>query len=158
MPRPSKSADATTGHRTKKELTPRKKEEEALKSPHKISMSESVKNDPIAVRYFLQVVDQLDAIDINEAFFENVINRYCLLLAEHDRLVEVYRRLLVTADEETIKEVNAMGRNINTIRNQLLAIEKENLLTMQSKLRAIPKTQEEMEVSPLERFKQKYSS
>lgn len=157
--RPPATADTVRGKR-KGTIEARKEAEESLKTTRKQCMSDAVKNDPLATRYFLRLVELYESIDMNEAFFENAINRYCLLLSEHDRLVEEQRMLMMTSDKdkEDYKILNTMGRNIANIRNQLLAIEKENLLTVQSKLRAIPKTKKEIEVSPLEQFKQKYSS
>ncbi|MBQ6372085.1 MAG: hypothetical protein IJJ22_03055 [Oscillospiraceae bacterium] len=158
--RPPKRPETVQGHITKAELESRKNTEKALRTKHTQNMSQEVKADPVATRYYLRLIELYEDIDMNEGFFENCINRYCLLLSEQDRLVKLINKLMKTAakDLEVLKALNSTERNVATIRNQLLAIEKENLLTVNSKLRAVPKKPEQVEESPLEAFRKRYSS
>ena len=147
-------------HLTKAEIETRTKGEAALKTDRHLMVSEAVKNDPLAYKYFKRIVASYNDIGMNESFFENCINRYCLLLAENDRITQQIRILTDTeeADADTLKMVISLESKVGKIRDQLLSIEKDNLLTVNSKLRAVPKKPEVVEVSPLEAFKQRYSS
>jgi len=158
MARLPKTADTAQGHRTKKELELRKQGEAKLRSNRTQHMSEAVQSDPVATKYYLRLVELYDDIDMNEGFFENCINRYCLLLSDHDRLTKLLNEAYeLETSKETLQLISSIERQISKIRDQLLSIEKENLLTVNSKLRAVPKKPEQVEVSPLEQFKRKYS-
>lgn len=153
-----KTTETVRGHRTKSELELRKHGESALKSNRTQHMSDSVKADPVATKYYLRLVELYNDIDMNEGFFENCINRYCLLLSDHDRLTKLLNDAYeLDVNKETLQLISSLERQISKIRDQLLSIEKENLLTVNSKLRAVPKKPEQVEVSPLEAFKRKYS-
>lgn len=151
--------ETTAKHLTKAEIETRKNGEAALRTERMLKMSDEVRNDPIAKKYFDRLVDTYNDIDMNEAFFENCINRYCLLLSENDKLSALIRRLFDSnISDDMVKQITSLESRVGKIRDQLLSIEKENLLTVNSKLRAVPKKPEVVEVSPLEAFRKKYSA
>ena len=86
MGRPSKPYAVINGekksHRTKAELAKRKTEEQALLTGQKLKESKEVKGNPVAHKEFRRIVKLLDAMQKNDAIYEQSINRYCLLVAE----------------------------------------------------------------------------
>lgn len=153
-------------HRTKAELKIREEGEKALSSKELIKPKAEVKKNKIAYKEFKRIVALLEKIDKNDALYENVINRYALLYAEcqefedkRERFYEDMERLDSQYDEDedfTMKEyytlINNMqkhiidlDRQIQTKRKMLLDIEKENIMTIASQLRSIPKNPEKGE-------------
>lgn len=173
MPTPPKPLSLVTGHRTKAEKTVRAQGEAALKTDEKIKPSVAVRADPDALKYFKRLVKLYEKIDMNEAFYENTINRYCILLAEHDQLITARSNTAAMLDEivehkadmdfltfiEQIKDANgvllAHDRAIAKKRDQLLAIEKESLMTVQGKLRAVPKKPKDEQPSGIAAYRQR---
>ncbi len=159
------------GHRTKAEIQARAANEKALSTEEKMRMPDSVKADKAAAAHWRRIVKVLGTVGMNEAFYENVLGRYCILLAEHDQLIaERAQRqngvddLRARKDELDASEyfelltaatrlVDSVDKQIAKKRDQLLSIEKENLLTVQGKLRAIPKKPEEKKPSGIEAFR-----
>ena len=98
-----------------------------------------------------------EKIGMNEAFYENTINRYCILLAEHDAAVKDRARIERNIEKLEEKEgelefkdyiqearflesaLLSADKILAKRRDQLLSIEKENLMTIQGKMRAVPK-------------------
>ena len=159
------------GHRTKEEKEFRKKGEAALKSDIKIQMSPAVKKNDRAKKHFKRLVKIFASIQMEDAFYENVLNRYCMLLAEHDadleereRLQNEMQTLMERKCEMEYKEYLDAYRGLMNIiictdkaiakrRDQLFQIEKDNLLTVQSKLRAVPKNPDKGDAtSPMEAY------
>jgi len=146
-----------TGHRTKAEIELRKRGEDELSTSEKIKPSRAVKDNASAYRYFRRVTKVLAGVSLDEAFYENVLNRYCLLLAEHDSASKDRERIekrietlekkesemefaeYIAAAKDLESSLLTCDRILTKKRDQLLAIEKENLMTVQGKLRAIPK-------------------
>lgn len=166
------------GHRTKAEIETRKRGEEALATNEKIKPSRAVKDNPDAFRYFRRVTKVLAGVSLDEAFYENVLNRYCLLLAEHDSAAKDRERIekriekleekepemefenYIAAAKDLESSLLSCDRILTKKRDQLLAIEKENLMTVQGKLRAIPKNPsgEEGTVSAMAAFMERRGS
>lgn len=160
------------GHRTKAELNARAANEKALTTDEKMHMPKSVRADKEAAAHWRRLSKILGTVGMNEAFYENVLGRYCILLAEHDQLaVERAQRQAAVDEIRQHKDemeftdyiqalqsvagmVDATDRQIAKKRDQLLAIERENLLTVQGKLRAIPKKPEEKKPSGIQAFRQ----
>lgn len=153
-------------HRTKAELKIREEGEKALSSKELIQPKTEVRKNKIAYKEFKRIVALLEKIDKNDALYENVINRYALLYAEcqefedkRERFYEDMERLDSQYDEDedfTMKEyytlINNMqkhiidlDRQIQTKRKMLFDIEKENIMTIASQLRNIPKKTEKEE-------------
>lgn len=148
-------------HRTKSELAVRKRAEQSLLTGRKIRETDEVKNNPTAHAEFLRVKKLLASINKNDDLYGAVMNRYCLLKAEirvleeqRDRVADRQEMLDESAaemDTETYlklstslsKDLIAYDRQIQSKRNMLMTIEKENVMTIASSLRSIPKTPEQ---------------
>lgn len=164
MPRPSKPFKVITNekksHRTKAELKMRQEGEESLSTDTKIKERQEVKSNKIAHKEFKRIEKLLENIDKNDAIYEAVINRYCLLQAEcyefeekREKFYKDFEKLEQEYDEDdgfTLKEyftlvnniqkhIIELDKQIQTKRKMLLDIEKENVMTIASALRSIPK-------------------
>ena len=173
MPTPTKPfkvlSSEKKSHRTKAELQLRQQGEESLTSKIKMKEKKEVKSNKIAHKEFKRVEELLENIEKNDALYENVINRYAMLLAECSEFEEKRERFYkdmdkldleyLEDDEFTMKEYTKllcdMQKNIINIdkqiqakRKMMLDIEKENVMTIASALRSIPKKVEE-EDNPL---------
>lgn len=165
MARPSKPftvlSSEKKSHRTKAELAKRKNEEQALLTGQKLKENKEVKGNPVAHKEYRRIVKLLDAMQKNDAIYEQSINRYCLLVAEceevNTRRQKIWEEIEMlesrVSEFEDIKEYfdlmiqlekNAMAleRTLQAKRNMMLALEKENAMTIASALRSIPKTPE----------------
>lgn len=166
MPTPPKPVEVIkmekTSHRTKAELSQRKKEEQALLTGQKLKESKEVKEDEVAHKEFLRLKKLLESIKKNDAIYEQSINRYCLLVAECARIRESKERFerdldeLVDSKEEfgdsvsqyfkmkisIQKNIIALDKQLQSKRKMLLDLEKENAMTVASALRTIPKKPE----------------
>ena len=170
MPTPSKPFKVLTAekksHRTKAELELRKKGEESLTSKTEMKERKEVRQNKIAHKEFKRIKSLLCNIEKNDALYENVINRYAMLLAECSEFEEKRERFyrdMEKLDNEyfddtdfTMREyytlINSMQKNIVDLdrqiqnkRKMMLDIEKENVMTIASALRSIPKKVEEDE-------------
>lgn len=173
MAKAAKSADALAMKISKKELAARKAAEAALQTGSALRERPETKKNAVAHAEFVRLNKLLSGIEKNDAIYEAVINRYCMMLAEcvdlQDKREEVYRtasklrdQLDLVGENCNIKDFNEAAKNIQLIyktlvdidkqidskRRMLLAIEKENIMTMASALRSVPKKPETKE-SPL---------
>nr|WP_295678799.1 hypothetical protein [uncultured Lachnoclostridium sp.]DAE05621.1 MAG TPA: hypothetical protein [Siphoviridae sp. cthL03] len=170
MPTPPKPyivlANEKKSHRTKKELNQRKQGEEALSTGVAMKERPEVKSNPIAHKEFLRLNKLLKEIQKNDAINELVINRYCMLVAEcfdfEEKRESFYRDIqelvndkdkLIDSEEMSLSAYYKMKYNLQTTiinldkqvqskRKMLLDIEKENIMTIASALRSIPKKTE----------------
>lgn len=183
MPTPPKPFKVLTtekkSHRTKAELKIREEGEKSLSTEMELKERKEVKQNKIAHKEFKRIQKLLKKIEKNDAIYEAVINRYCLLQAEcsdlEERREEFYNLVFelkeemkkVTDDMEddtekatTILEysktiakimnsMNAIDKQIQSKRKMLLDIEKENIMTIASALRCIPKKEENEADNPL---------
>ena len=183
MSRPAKPFKVITNekksHRTKAELKIREEGEKALTTDTKIKERQEVKSNKIAHKEFKRIEKLLENIDKNDAIYEAVINRYCLLQAEcyelEERREEFYNLIfelkaeakVITEDLDNDSEVMdfkleyaksiakmmgsmlAIDKQIQTKRKMLLDIEKENVMTIASALRSIPKKVDDEKDNPL---------
>lgn len=179
MARPSKPfkviSSEKKSHRTKAELKIREEGEKALSTDAKIKERREVKSNRIAHKEFKRIEKLLENIDKNDAIYEAVINRYCMLQAEcydlEERREEFYNLIFklkaeakaITEDLDNDSEVMdfkleyaksiakmmasmlAIDKQIQTKRKMLLDIEKENIMTIASQLRNIPKKTDEQD-------------
>lgn len=176
--RPSKPAAVIEleglGHRTKEELKQRREAESALVTGVHMQMWPEVKANKLAREEFERVCELLCYINKDDALQEGVVNRYCLLRAECVDF-EKKREIFMRAMNELRKEykagkldsaeyyglIDSMQKNYNNLdkqlmskRNMMLAIEKENLMTIASALRSIPKKVEKKKASGIGKFMQ----
>ena len=160
MGRPPKRLQLLQGNLTKRQIETREKGEKSLSVDAKMKKSKMVREDKEASKHFNRVVKMLGAVEMADGLCENVINRYCLLLAKMERLEQETERTHAAMDElaerkgemdfpdymkaltNLMKSATAGERLGAKVRDQLLAIERENLMTLQGKLRAVPKKAE----------------
>jgi hypothetical protein len=158
-------------HRTKAELKQREEAEKALVTGEKLKERKEVKENPVAHKEFKRISKLLKNIEKNDALYEPIINRYCQLQAEckdfEEKREQVFKSML---DLESSKEdfeknddiksyykmILDMQKNMVNIDKQvqskrimLLNIEKENIMTIASALRSIPKKVDEEATDPL---------
>ena len=171
MARPGKSAAVleTEGksHRTRAELKTRKAAEQALLTGRTLREAPEVRTNEIAHREFLRVSRLLKKVGRNDALYESIINRYCLLAAEcaeaeavkaefrasREELRAEYRSGSIGEEELSAAKyyrlLERMQQNILSVdravqqkRQMMLAIEKECAMTIVSAGRSIPKAAE----------------
>ena len=147
MARPPKAVSVirleNKSHRTKAELATREKNESALLTGTKIKAKASTKRDIVAYKEFKRVQKLLAAIDKDDALYENVINRYCQLYAECNSLEvsreRIFEMFLETEEEALMAQMLSIDKQIQTKRDMMFKIEKENLMTVAASLRSVPK-------------------
>lgn len=172
MPTPTKPFSVLKSegksHRTKKELKLREQGEKALSTGTALKARSEVKKNKIANKEFKRINELLKKIEKNDAIYEAVINRYCLIYAEcidfedkKNKLYELVEKLEnqfeeskeYLEQEDLAKETRRFAKSISEIigsivdldkqlqpkRKMLLEIEKENIMTIASALRVIPK-------------------
>lgn len=156
-------------HRTKDELKQRKCQEEALLTKVKIKEFKSTKENESAHKEFNRIKKLFEKIDKNDDLFAGVLNRYCMLKAECEDF-EIKRETFYKNLDDLEKEwehqselpkeekemtafeyfklkgqyqgqVVALDKQIQNKRKMMLEIEKENIMTISSALRSIPKNQ-----------------
>lgn len=164
MPTPSKPFEVLSSekksHRTKAELALRRDGESELISGKKLKENKDVKADPVAHAEFMRLNKILKAINKNDDIYNSVINRYCKLVSEvatweeqRTAIEETLETLsgkaqTLTTDElelfmktyeKTLKSLATIERTIASKRKEMFDIEKENVMTIASSLRSIPK-------------------
>lgn len=167
MPTPTKPINVINmegrSHRTKKEIRQREKAEAALLTGQRIRERPEVKQDAYAHKEFLRIKKLLKKIEKDDDLYGSVINRYCLLCAECKEFEEkretIYRQIcelqeksdrMIDEEEMTLKEyfkleidmqknLVSLDKQIQTKRKMMLDIEKENIMTIASALRSVPK-------------------
>ena len=173
MGRPAKTTavirSEKKSHRTKKELETRKNAEKSVLTGEKMRENKAVKSNAAAHAHWGRVQKLMAKIGRDDAIHENVINRYCLLLAEAEELERARMELTERRDaqrerfdngEITAEEYTGLDKllfeqqlkadaTLERKRSMLLNIEKENLLTVASGLRAVPKKEAEEEADPM---------
>jgi len=165
MSRPSKPAKVISlegrSHRTKRELAIRERGENALLTGKKMSEFRSTKDNILAHAEFLRVSKLLKSIDKNDDLYANSINRYCTLHAELDDMEKqkdyLWDQIQKLEDSQDAfddasayysalaklqKGMITIDKQVQAKRSMMLAIEKENLLTIASAMRSVPKQPE----------------
>lgn len=150
-------------HRTKKELKLREEGEKALATGVALKERPEVKNNPVAHKEFKRINKLLKSIGKNDAIYEAVINRYCLLQAEcvefeekrekfYEQMNELEEKALEMEFKDYFKLQSEMQKNIINLdkqiqakRKMLLDLEKENIMTIAAALRNIPKKVEKQD-------------
>lgn len=147
-------------HRTKAELETRKQGEKALLSGVSLREWQEVKEDHAAHKEFTRLRRLLKKVNHDDALYEAVINRYCLLLSECKQFEQLKEQLL--GDIQELRDMRAaqeidiveyldrksdlqdrllsVDKRLMEKRKMLLSIEKENIMTIMGALRAVPKT------------------
>lgn len=150
-------------HKTRSELEMRKQQEAALLTGINMRENKAVRENQIAHSVFVRLRSLLRRVEKDDAIYEMSVNRYALLTAEceesqirrsrledvvdglHERMGEFeyseYIKMVISAE----KQISEVDRALTKKRDQLLAIEKESLLTVASALRNIQKKPKEQE-------------
>lgn len=165
MPTPPKPTNVILlegkSHRTKKELAERKRAEAQLLTGKVLKEAAEVKENEKAHKEFQRIRKLLKSIEKDDDLYGATINRYCLLMAEcsdfQDKREMMYRQMqdLQESKEKFERNENlttyymlqstmqknmiALDRQVQTKRKMLLDIEKENIMTIASSLRSVPK-------------------
>lgn len=167
MPTPAKPVSVLEAegksHRTKAELEKRREGENALATGTSLKERPEVKQNEIAHKEFLRLNKLLKSIEKNDAIYEAVINRYCILHAEcHDfqnrrsdflrsiEELEADKDELIRSEQMTLSayykmknnlqnSVISLDKQIQAKRKMMFDIERENIMTISAALRSIPK-------------------
>lgn len=179
MGRPAKTVAVISSekksHRTKSEIEARKKGEKSVTTGEKMREFESTKARPGAHKAFARVRRLMAVIGRNDAIHEQVMNRYCVMLDEADRLatdieaiderleqIRAARNELengedTDAERDMIQlELAAIAQKLKAEaaldkkRSMLLAIEDKQGMTVSGALRMIPKKEPEPEADPMD--------
>lgn len=171
MGRPAKPAAVIAAegksHRTKAEMNKRKKEEAAFATGAPLKEKPETKKNVIAHKEFLRVTKLLTEIGKCDALYENIINRYCMIYAEcrdfEEKRERFYKDLWEMEDRyeggqfggdasgyyrlkcKIQENIIALDKQVQTKRKMMMDIEKENIMTVASVMRNIPKTEEKEE-------------
>lgn len=167
MPTPPKPVSVLRmegkSHRTKAELERREKTEKAQLTGKRMKEAADVKADAAAHAVWKRVSALLAVIGKDDALYEQGINRYCRLaseveanqreLARLEKMAqalddwdatgeidkdEYLRRMAQLLDQKAVNQSLLMRK-----RKMMMDIEKENVMTVASSLRAIPKAPED---------------
>ena len=156
-----------TNHLTKKELEFREEQEKNVLTGTPLQEFPEVKADPVAHEEFMRIRKDFRKIEKSDDLFSGVINRYCMLYSEckdfakkredfHKNLLELtaaweeekqkpkdeqemsvfeYMRLKTSIQAQEV----ALDKQVQKKREMVLAIEKENVMTICAGLKGIPK-------------------
>lgn len=170
MSRPCKPVELVKSHRSNKEKQARSESEKALATEETFKEWEETKNSIVAHKLFVRLSGLFAKIKKNDALLETTINRYCLLHSDvkvlEVRKDKVMNLIQQTEDDDDIditdkvktltnlyKILNGTDTKIMQKHTMMLAIEKENIMTIASQLRSIPKkVVEDVETDPMESF------
>ena len=123
-------------HRTKAELEHREKMEKSLYTGTTFRESPAVKADPVAHREFLRLKKLYKNIQFVDGLDEQMINRYCLLISQEQKLME--------SDDFLA---------LHKTRDMLLKLEDRMFLNPAARIKSIPKKPpEEEKESPMAQF------
>lgn len=168
MPTPSKPVNVIRmegkSHRTKRELAERERIEGQLLTGKVLQEQKEVKENEKAHKEFLRLRKLLKSIDKDDDLYGATINRYCLLQAEciefqekrekfYEQIVDLEKDRGTFAKADDLgtyyklqmcmqKNILALDKQVQTKRKMLLDIEKENIMTIASSLRSVPKKTE----------------
>lgn len=165
MARPSKPVQLIKiegkSHRTKAELAHREKAEKSLYTGARIKEQPAVKADPIAHKEFLRLKKLYQQIQYVDGLDEQIVNRYCLLIAQELALIKMQGRMQEDLEqleepEDRIaiyKSIASITGKLTSLRGMLLTLEDHLFLTPTSRIKAIPKKPPEEESdSPMASF------
>lgn len=168
MPTPSKPVNVIRmegkSHRTKRELVERERAEAQLLTGKIIREQNEVKENELAHKEFQRIRKLLKSVGKDDDLYGATINRYCLLQAEciefQEKREQFYRQIEeleedrdAFADTDDLgtyyklqmsmqKNILALDKQVQAKRKMLLDIEKENIMTIASSLRSVPKKTE----------------
>ena len=163
MPTPSMPLAIVKGNINKDVRKMREKAEADLITGEALHCWQETKENPVAYKHYRRLSKLFSIIGKNDALIENVLNRYCVLLADcteaekrdanlqkmaerlEDQSVDMEFVDYIKKALEIEKAIGANQARLNTKRKMLLDIEKENLMTLAAQMRSIPKKTKEEE-------------
>lgn len=172
MARPTKPLSLVQGHRTKAEKEIRASAEKALLTGTTMKENPEVKNNPIAHKEFKRIKNLLKTINKDDDLSGNIINTHCLLHAECkefeqmkirmfddlEKLSEAYSNndieFIAYSEQKNkiLDKIFACDKKVMEKRKMILDISKENIMTIQSALRSIPKKEQPKEGNSMSKF------
>lgn len=154
MPTPAKPINILRmekkAHYTKRDLASRERAENSLLTGQALKATTAVRGDADARKEFNRVKKLLTAIGKDDDLYGTIINRYCLLASEEAKLqarwMAANERLEhFDGDDEAyvygLRALADIDKQLQAKRKMLFDIEKENVMTVASALRSVPKTQ-----------------
>lgn len=166
MPTPSIPLHLVKGHINKVDREARIKGEKALVTGVEMHLWSETKLNKVAAKHYTRLKELFGKIGKDDALVENTLNRYCMLLAEESEFeAENMRlhRLSETLDDKQgemeftdyithainiTKAIQANAKQMLSVRRLLLAIERENLMTIAAQMRSIPKKADATNTAP----------
>jgi phage terminase small subunit len=149
-------------HLTKEEIARRKQAEDELKSGvSRFHPSDQVLMNPIAKETFIKLLTLYQDIEYVEGLDEAVINRYCIMTAEAERV----QSLLIKMEEDIdncekpservnlYKAIASAEITVCRIRDRLLQMEDRLFMNPTSRVRNVPKKQKE---KPKTQFEERF--
>lgn len=138
-------------HLTKSEIEARKAQENSLKSQTNFRPNEHVKNNKAALKMFRKLKRLYKDISYVDGLDENIINRYCLMIAEADGLENLLVKIQddVEACEkpsdrvQLYKTIANAEATLHRMRDMLMKMEDRMFLNPTSRIKNVPKKQEE---------------
>jgi phage terminase small subunit len=176
MGRPPKPIALVKGHKTKAEKEKREKEEKRLLTGTPLKEDLDVAKDEAAHKEFVRIKKILKKINKDDGLQENVINRYCKLHSEclfyceqinqKKEQIKELRKKLESQEIDYLSYLDKEGSLTNQLlgfdnklmqkRKMMLDIEKENIMTIASVLRSIPKKpSEDEQIDPMQAYLKK---
>lgn len=173
--RPSKPLALVKGHRTKAEKAVREKAEKELLTGTSLKEWTEVKSNPISHKEFIRIKALLKTIGHDDDLYGAMINTQCKLKAEEEQMLDVKEQFISTldrlddeydpSDENSMKfseymklKVSVQGQIVSCDkaimqkRKLMLDISKENIMTIQSALRSVPKKEQPAQESAMTAF------
>lgn len=143
---------------TKEEIATRQAQEEKLRTGNKrLTQTPEVKANPIARKMFNKLKKLYKDIEYVEALDDNIINRYCLVYAEHAELSEFRQAIVEKVREADTASKIAMLDKLTTLdrqqekkRDMLIKLEDRLFLNPTARVKNVPKKVKEQEKDPNE--------
>lgn len=157
MARPSNAVAALKKHATKTELEQRKNAEKSLETNEPIHERPETRKSTIAHKEFVRLRRLLRSVDKDNALYEPIINRYCILqaeCAEFETIRNMFVKQLAQVEEDDDlepekryrlqsnmqKSILDADKQVQAKRKMMFDIERECAMTIASAMRSIPKT------------------
>lgn len=165
--RPSKPIALVKGHRTKAEKSIRQNAEAELLTGVYMKENPEVRSNPMAHKEFVRLRRLLKSIHKDDDLSGNVINTHCMLHAECKEFEELKASLYKDVQEveanksgmefmsyldqkdKLMTKLMTCDKKIMEKRKMMLDLAKENIMTIQSALRSIPKKPIEQQKSKM---------
>ncbi len=183
MARPSKPLALVEGHRTKDEIKTRRDAEKSMLTGAQMKISFSAKDHPAAAKEFRRIKKLLAEIKKDDDLYAQIICTYCLLVEECEQIKDIRNQFVeskyelerdyrdgLTGDPDTdgmkaseyyrllaklSGSIIDCDKQLMAKRKMILDISRENIMTVQSALRSIPKKPEEKKPTGMGAFMQK---